>query len=45
MLGRNDIHGAMQQFDDKKAFLQAYLDKDAFTMLSEAVGKARQTVR
>jgi hypothetical protein len=45
MLGRNDIRGAMQQFDDEEAFLQAYLDKEAFTMLGEAVGKVRKTAR
>ncbi len=45
MLGRNETAGAVQQFEFEKAFLQTYLDKDAFEMLRLAVGKTEQPPR
>lgn len=41
MIARSNIHGAAETFEGEKAFLQTFLDKDTFEMVSLAVGKTQ----
>jgi len=45
LLDRNDLAGAALQFENEKAFLQAYLDKDTYELVRLTVVKSGESPR
>ncbi len=45
LLDRNDLAGAARQFDNEKAFLQTYLDKDTYELVRLTVDRSGESPR
>ena len=45
MLEKNDVKSAFNRFEKEKKFLRAYLDREAFDILNDAIAYANQNAR